>query len=155
MPGTNIWSVVFWIAAIVVAVGIASPLINMWRRYVQVAAKAIEKDVPIPPWVGPTVTTVVAIGVYILVATLGWNAMNNITTSRSEYQSSAEIQEQKKVQESQLPSTEELDAARDAQKERAQTKPHQKALESFDESMGREADKIRQRNKIVPPSDKK
>jgi hypothetical protein len=99
--------------------------------------------------------TALTIGGYILVATLGWNAMNNITTSRSEYQSSAEIQEQKKVQDSQLPIDYELDAARDAQRERAQVKPHQKALESYDDSMTREAEKIRQRNKIAPPSDKK
>ena len=147
MPGTNVWSVVFVLFALVVAALISGPLINMWRRFFVDYSKAIEKDVRTPSGVGPTVVTILIVGIFILAVTLGWNAMVNVTTSRSDYKAPAEIQEQKKVQESQLPSSEDLDKTRAEQKERAQSKPHKEALDSYDESMKREAEKIKQRNK--------
>ena len=76
-----------------------------------------------------------------------WNAMVNATTSRSDYKAPAEIQDLKKIQESQLPSPEDLDKTRAEQKQRAQSKPHKEALDSYDESMKREEEKIKQRNK--------
>jgi len=147
MPGTNVWSMVFVIGVFAVAIGMASALINMWRRYVTHVKVALEKKVVTPSWVGPALTTLMDVGVLALAATLGWNAMVNVTTSRSDYQSPSEVQEQKKVLESQLPSNEQLDAARTEQKQRAQVKPHKEALDSFDESMAKEAEKIKQRNK--------
>lgn len=153
MPGTNVWSMVFVIVALMVAIAITASVVRMWHRYLTAVGWSYKKLTSShPPWSGPTTVTIIAIGTYILAATLGWNAMVNVTTSRSNYKVPAEIQEQKKVQESQLPSAEELDQTRAEQKLRGQTKPHKETLDSFDESMKREEEKIRQRslNKTAP-----
>ena len=146
MPGTNVWSVVFWIVALVVAFVAINLLYNMWTRYVEDLNKAIEKEAKTPSWLGPVVTTVLTVGIFALAITLGWNAMVNATTSRSDYKAPAEVQDLKKVQESQLPGPEDLDKTRAEQKKRAQSNPHKEALNSFDESMKREEEKIHQRN---------
>lgn len=153
MPGTNVWSVVFIVGALIVAVFLLPPLINMWRRYVRNATKAFQKDVEPPSWSGPLLVTVAVVGIYVVAVTLGWNAMVNVTTSTSiKYVNPAAAQEQKKVLESQLPNSEELGQVRVEQKDRQQVKPHKEALDSFDESMKREADKIRQRSLDKPTS---
>jgi len=54
-----------------------------------------------------------------------------------------------------VPSSEELNKARAEQKETQQVKPHKEALDSFDESMKREAEKIRQRSLNEPASPEK
>ena len=147
MPGTNIWGAVFCIGAIVVAVLVVSPLINMWRRYFADVVTAIQKKVKEPSWVGPTITTVLCIGVYAVVATLGWNAMVNATATSSDYKPPAEVQEQKRIQDSQLPASPALDASRADQKARQQDKPYKEALTSYDEAMAKEAEKIKQRTR--------
>jgi hypothetical protein len=156
MPGTNVWSVVFTVAAAIIMVLLIAPMVNMWRRYVRNADKAIEKGVEPPSWTGPAVMTIAAIGIYALAVTLGWNAMTNTTTSTEVRQKNpAAVQEQKKVQESQVPSSKELNKARTEQKDVQQVKPHKEALDSFDESMKREAEKIRQRSLNEPASPEK
>lgn len=151
MPGTNVWSVVFWIVALVLAAGLVQQLIVLWRRYVKDVKRALEKEVRTPSWVGPAVVTIFGIGAFALITTLGWNAIVNATTSTTvKYVNPAAAQEQKKVLESQLPSQEEIDQARAKQKERQQVRPHKEALDSFDESMKREAEKIRQRSLDKP-----
>jgi hypothetical protein len=146
MPGTNVWSVCFYVAAIVVAVLGASVLLSMWNRFAKDAEKAIEKNVRPPSWAGPAVVTVLVVGVYLVAVTLGWNAMVNVTTSNSTYTAPAEVQEHKQVQESKLPTNDEMDAARSVQKTRAQDNPHQKALDSFDEKMRRAEEESKRHN---------
>lgn len=147
MPGTNIWSVVFCFVTALVALVIVVPLISMWRRWFKHVDVALEKNVPAPSPVGPGFVTILTVGIFIVAVTLGWNAMVNVTTSTSNYINPAEAQEHKKVQESQLPSNEELDKTRDEQRQRQQVSPHKKAIDSFDESMKREEERIKQRNK--------
>lgn len=146
MPGTNVWSVIFVCAALIVAIVILAPLINMWRRYVADVKDAFAKKSKQPSWVGPMAVSCLACGAFVVSLTLGWNAMVNETTSRSNYKAPAEIQEQKKVQEAQTPSVEEMDAARAEHKQRAQSKPHKDALDTFDDAMKREEEKIKQRS---------
>ena len=88
-------------------------------------------------------------------ATLGGNGIVQQTANSSDYKNPAEVREHKKIQGSELPSSPALDEARAELKTRQQDKPHQQAIESFDEKMAKEAEKIRQRNglnKTATPS---
>jgi hypothetical protein len=134
-----------------VVVVITRYLVVMWAGYIKDIETAVKKEVKTPSWVGPGVTTIFTIGVFALATTLGWNAMVNLTTSTTvKYVNPAAAQEQKNVSESQLPTSQELDQVRTEQKERQQVNPHKEALDSFDESMKLEAEKIRQRSLDKP-----
>lgn len=147
MPGTNVGSIIFVIVVLIVSALIVKWLADMWLKYAKDVANAIGGKASIPSWVGPTIKTIIVIGVYVLVLTLGWNMMVNVTTSTNvKHINQSAAQEQKKVLESQLPTTEELGQARDEQKDRQQTKPHVKALNTFDEKMKAEAEKIKRRS---------
>ena len=151
MPGTNVWSVVFWIITLMVAVVITHYLIVMWAGYIKDVKTAVKKEVKAPSWVVPVQVTVFAVGVFALTITLGWNAMVNATTSTTvKNVNPSAVQEQKKVLESQLPTSQEFDQVRAEQKERQRVNPHKEALDSFDESMKLEAEKIRQRSLEKP-----
>ena len=151
MTGTNVWSAVFVFCALAALALLLQPLTSMWRRYFHFATVAIETKAQPPSWTGPLVTTILAVGVYAMAVTLGWNAMVNATTSTEvRYVDPQAVEEQKAVVESQLPSPDELDQARALQKERQQTRSHEEALSAFDKAMEQEAKKIRQRSLADP-----
>jgi predicted PurR-regulated permease PerM len=152
MPSNIPYSAFFVLVLVVVAILIAWPTFNMWRRFTKRVTEAIEKNVEPPSPVGAAVTTVLVVGGFILLSTMGWSQIATHTTNSSDYKNPAEVREQKKVQESELPSSPALDAARAEQKARQQDKPHQQAISSFDDAMAKEAEKIRQRNGLNKPT---
>lgn len=145
-PGTNVYSVVFILVALIVAVLAINWLYKLWLEYSKRAQTANENSKPLPNVVAPVIATLVVVTIYICVVTLGWSALQGFTTNMSHYVNPHEAAEQKAVDESTAPTKDEMDQTRAEQKVRAQEKPHQEALSSFDEAMKREADKIRQRN---------
>ncbi len=144
--GTVIYSVLFFAVAIIVLILVTLYLIKVWRAVIENIRTAIRENKSVPSIATPLIKTVVVCVLFIVVLTLAWNAMRSITTTISDYKSPAEISEQKKVQEGQLPEKEVLDKVRTEQKERADVKPHKDAFKSFDESMKGEAEKIKQRS---------
>lgn len=140
------WSIVFGCVSLALVVVALNHLIAMWTKFVKEARQADSGNlVSAPSWVGPAVKSILIIGVLLLALSLGWNAMVGVTSSRSNYKSSAEVQEHKVVRESQLPSAKELRATSAELKERSQS-VHKEALASFDESMKRQAEKIKLRS---------
>ncbi len=144
--GTTVYSVLFFAVAIIVLILAVLYLIRVWRPAVNNIRTATRENKLVSPIVIQLIKTIVTIVVLIVVLTLGWNVMRSITTTMSDYKSPAEISEQKKIQEGQLPEKEVLDKVRTEQKERADVKPHKDAFKSFDESMKGEAEKIKQRS---------
>jgi hypothetical protein len=146
MPGTNVYSVLFYVGAFIAFVVGVNYLMNLWRSFTVSTQNATSKNEPMPSWVPPTIKTALVAGVMIVVFNLGWNMMQSVTTHSSNYQNPAEVAEKKKVQESKLPSTEEINATRINQRQRSEIKPHKDALDSFDKSMQEEAEKIQKRS---------
>lgn len=145
MTGNSVWSVIFTLVVSIAVLFVASRLVAAWYRFAQKVNASNEAGGPFPPVVGLLAATIATIGIFILVVTLGWNAMVRTTTTMSTYKSPAETQEQQKVMESKMPTAEELDQARDDQKQR-QVKTHKEALDAFDQAAEREAKKIKQRS---------
>lgn len=152
--GTNVWSPLFIAAALVVAVMGIWALIMLWRGYSKRWREADEHGTTYPSPVGPAILTIVIGVVYIVLLTLGWNVLQDVTTTMSAYRNPAETQEQKKVQEAEMPSREEMDQAKAEQRERSQAKPHEAALDNFDAHMQQEAEKIKKRSLEKQPTEK-
>ena len=146
MPSNLPYSVFFVIGLLVIAAVIAWPMFNMWRRFLKRFDDGVGKNIVFPSPTGPTIITILVVGGFILLATIGWNAIVSQTANSSDYKNPAEAREQKKIQEYELPSSPALDEVRAEQKARQQDRPHQKALSSFDDEMAKEAEKIRLRN---------
>lgn len=144
--GTTVWGPLFVIGVLVALILVAYVLTNMWRKFATNVEKADRVGGPAPSWTNPVIVTVVVLGLYVVGLTLGWNVLQDVTTNISTYKSPAEVAEEKRVKEAQLPTKEEMDKTRQELKERAEVKPHQTAIESFDEKMKREAEKIKQRS---------
>lgn len=142
----NMWGVVFILGAIVALLVLAHWLTNVWKRYWRDLLVAEEKKAQFPSWLKPTLLTVISLGIYCIALPIGWQAMVSLTTTRSDYQTPAQIQEQKNTLGSNVPTDEELDQVREKQKQRQQADPHKKALSAFDEAMEAEAKKIKERS---------
>lgn len=118
-------------------------IFNTWKAWLSHKQK-IGADTPWP--MKEIVNTIITIVVYIVATTAGWQFIQESTTSVNTYESSAEIAEQKMVEESTPPSKEEIDETRSEQKYRADTRQHEKALGSFSKRMAEEAAKIKERS---------
>ncbi len=147
-PGTNLYGLVFCLAAAIGLVFLVRFIYRQWKDYLD-RAELAESSVPptaLPSPVGPIVTTLVVVGLFICVSILSWNILQGITTNSSNYRSAGEISEQKMVDDAQMPTNDQLDQARADLKSRAETVPHEQALDNFDAKMKEEADKIRRRS---------
>jgi predicted negative regulator of RcsB-dependent stress response len=146
MPGTSVYSVLFYAGMLIVLVIAVNYLVGVWRNFGKGVQKASDDNTSVPTWVTPVVKTVLVVTALIVVFNVGWNIKQSATTHSSKYVNPAETAEKKEVQESQPPSVQEMDAARAEQKRRSEMKPHKDALDSFDENMKQEAEKIRKRS---------
>lgn len=148
--GTNVYGPLFVGAALVVLALIGWLAYGFWRQYFTRMNEANKKGTTHPSIVNPIILTLLIGTISVVLLTLGWNAIQDVTTNSSGYTNPAEIQEQKKVNETQLPTKEEMDQTRTDLKQRAEVKPHEKAIDSFNEKMRHEAEVIRQRNASQP-----
>ncbi len=154
--GTLIWSNLYWIVLLVVAVLVAWGLTKMWLAYGTKVEAAGKNTVLTPSPIGPIIATIVVVGLFAVGGVLAWNAMQDATTNVSTYENPAQNAEQKRLQQTKLPTKDEMDKARAELKERAEVKPHEKALTNFDQAMEAEAERIRQRNSAATqPVEKK
>jgi len=145
MPGTNVYSVIYYAGAAILLLILVAYLVKVWRGFSKDLDESMEKQTKAPSWVPPSIKTILAITFFIVVATFGWNALQGVTTNASDYQNPAEQAEKKEVMESKPPSQEEMDKVRSSQK-RNEEAAHSDALSSFEESMQKEADKIKKRS---------
>jgi len=146
MPGTSIYSVLFYAGMLVVLVIAVNYLVGVWRNFGKGVQKTLDESKSAPSWVTPVIKTVLVVTVLIVIFNVGWNVKQSATTHSSKYTNPAETAEKKEVKESQLPSVQEMDRTRVEQKQRSEVKPHKDALDSFDENMKKEAEKIRKRS---------
>ena len=146
--GTTVWSPLFVIGAIVALVLLAALLIHVWSIFFRKVKEAVGANVSMPSWVTPVILTVLLTGGFAVGLTVAWNAMQDVTTSASSYQSKAEADHHRKTMDSNLPSNEQLDKAKATAKDRAEVQPHLKALDDFDAKMAAEAEKIRKRSLV-------
>jgi uncharacterized iron-regulated membrane protein len=158
MPGTNVWGPLFVIAGLIFLVVVIKVLIGIWTRYATLVEKTqkMAQDTPqvlfpTPSWVPPTISTILIVGGFIVICTLGWNAVMGITSNVSTYENPAEVELNKKIRQSKPPTKQEVDAAKEELKQRADEQPHQAAISSFDKAMEAEAAKIRQRSMKTTP----
>jgi hypothetical protein len=136
--GTNIYSIVFNGGALIGGILVFVYLTKIWKPLLQ--------GEKVPSVVAPMIKTTLVCTLFIVVLTLAWNIKQSVTTTTSvDYKRPAEIAEQKKVMESQIPTPEELSSVRSSQKEKEE-KRHEAAVDSFDEKMKKEAEKTKQRN---------
>lgn len=148
MPGVNIWGMVFATGAFTVAVFLVKKLIKRWKFFALELAEAKEKGSQAPDCLPPTIATVVLVSMYFIVVTVGWSAMVKVTAKdSSSYVLPAQAEEQERLLKSVSPTREEISAARDEQRDQQFVRPHQKAVDSFDETLKREAEKIKDRNR--------
>lgn len=144
MVGTHVYSILFFAGAgILTILAIWYSITKIW---IPTGASILHNPNDRFPIVISLIKTIVVVAILIVALTLAWNAKQSITTTMSTYETPAETREQKRVRESILPEQSEMDATRTEQKEKAETKPHQDALDSFDKNMEEEAKKIRQRS---------
>lgn len=152
--GTSVWGPLFVTGASVALVGVLWVLYGMWaawvRRY-RLTEDARESGVQLsrPRPIVPVVVTVISIGLTVTVLTLGWNAIQSVTTNSSTYQSPEETEALNKALKTSFPEKADLDHGKQELRDRAEVRPYQRALKSFDESMAEEAEKIRQRSLVA------
>ena len=144
--GTNVYGPLFIGAAVILLCCNIWTVCSIWKKYVKRLNSGDKPSVLVP-----SVFTIVFVTVYLSVLTLGWNSIQSVTTNSSTYKSAAELREQKQVSEAQLPTKDEMDQNRLDIKQRADVKPHENALDSFDEKMRQVDEKIRNRS-ITQPS---
>ena len=144
--GTNIYGVLFVVVALVIGIFMIAYLKNMWQRYIRDVKSAFEANKEIPSWLSEAVLTILVVGSFVVILTLGWNVMQRAMVNMSTYKSPAEISEQKKVFGSETPSREEMDKVRSKQRQQTDVKPQDDAFDAFNEKMRIEADKIRNRS---------
>lgn len=146
IENTMVSGPLFVTGAVVVFVVLGKLVWSMWARVDERLDQAKQKlTEPRPGLIAPILVTLVVASVYIVAVTLGWTFLQRKTTTMSNYQSPAERAEQKMVQETTPPTADEIEAKREAQKNEEE-KTHEEARAAFDESMEREAEKIRQRS---------
>jgi len=136
----------FYIGAIILSLLIAAALIPMWKSFFNKLAQAARGSGDYPSWVRPAITTVAIVGLAIVGLSHGWNVMQGVTSNSSSYNSKEENAYRHQALESKLPSDDQLEETKVDTKERAETRPHQKALDDFDAKMQIEAKRIKQRS---------
>jgi len=146
MPGTSVYSVVFYAGVCIAGLFAGNYLYGVWKTFITGFQKARDESTSVPLWIIPTIQTIVVVTVFVVFYNLGWNVMQGLTTHSSHYENPAEVAGQKVLQESVLPGSDALDSTRMEQKYRSEVKPHEDALKSFDASMQQEAQKIQERN---------
>ena len=144
--GTSVFGMIYITVAVVVAILGAWFLVSLWLKYLKAINLATENRQSLPNPIGQIIVSVISVSAYLIVVTLGWSVLQSATGNMSQYQSPAEIAEQKAVSESQLPSNDQLDATAAEQKQRAQVKPHEEALSDYEAAMERQAQKIKERS---------
>jgi hypothetical protein len=143
MEGTTLYSTIYYgVATLVVLFAIWS-LFKVWRP----VSLKIGIDNTARTLTSPIIKTIAIVIILMIVLVLGWNTKQHFTSTLSTYQSPEEQAEQKKIEESRLPTQEEMDKKRAEQREKTDIKPQEDAFKSFDEQMKKEADKIKERNK--------
>ena len=149
--GTTLYSTIYYGAAVVVVLLAVRWLTSVWKHYSQLTNDDMSDNRALSmPANKPIVKTVAIVVGLIVVLVGGWNIKQSLTTNISTYQNPAELSDQKKVEESQLPTQEQMDQKRVEQKEKQDIKPQKDAFDSFDEQMKQEAQKIRDRNNSTP-----
>ena len=144
--GTSVYSVLFYAGALLLICVAGSYLAKMlWRAYVVLEA-CTKEDVPLLLLLVPIAKTIVVAVVVTVALTLAWNVKQSFTTSMSRYRSPAEISEAERGKNVTPPTKEELDNALLEQRKRSEIDPHERALQSFEERMREEAEKIRRRS---------
>ncbi len=150
---TAISGPLFVLAASVTGILLFSLVWSGWRRYLERIDKAVHNFTntarPLSP-VLPTIGTLVLVITYIVGVTTSWSILQKKTTSISTYQNPAELAQQEKVLSTIPPTEKEMAEKRSEQKKESETKPHEEAQSAFDQSMKREAEKIRQRSGQQP-----
>ena len=147
MSGSSPITIMYWTAVLIAGILLCWGAWRfIWRDYVRMVTKSEESRKPIPNALKQVIASLVLIAIYAGLISAGWQMLVRETASISDYKAPAETTEQKMVRESVPPTADELDAARTMQKERTQTKPHEEALDSFDATMEREAQKIKERS---------
>jgi 5-bromo-4-chloroindolyl phosphate hydrolysis protein len=146
MLGTNLWGILFVVLVLIGFVFVVKQLIGLWTVYFRRLAAQNDIKGEVPSWTLPTVLTILIVGTLIAFATVGWSIVIGITANSSSYENPAELAAKEKILQSKAPTNEEIDAAKNDLKSRAEEKPHADALSSFDKAMKNEAEKIRQRN---------
>ncbi len=140
------YSVMYYAVVVIALVFVASYLFGVWKKYSMDFQNSLDENKEIPAWTTPAVRTVIVVAIFILACTWGWNMKQSMTANVSTYENPDEKADQKSVSETSLPANEELDRVRAEQKVRANTKPHEEAIDSFSKRMREEAEKIRKRS---------
>lgn len=144
LPGTNIYSILFYASTCIVLVIGIRYMVNMWQNFF-VSYTASDNDKPVS-WIPPVIKSILTVVAIVVAFNLGWNILQSVTTHSSDYKNPSEATEKMEVQKSKLPTDESLDVIKLEQKRRSEIKPHEDALNSFDESMKKEAEKIQNRS---------
>jgi hypothetical protein len=147
MVGTTVYSTIYYGLAVVIVLMSIRSIYRVWKPYVVTVDQALENNIQAPSLFNPIVKTVAIFVALIVILVLGWNLKQRYATGLSTYQTPAEQSEQKKVEESQLPTQQQMDQKRAEQKEKTDVKPQKDAIDSFNQDMQKEADKIKERNK--------
>ena len=147
--GTNVYGPLFICVALILLSLVGWIFYEICRNYSKYAEQNPKRRVSL--FFGHTILILVIGTVYVVSMTLLWNILQSVTTNSSTYKSAAELREQKQVSEAQLPTKDEIDQNRLDLKQRAEVKPHENALDSFDEKMRQVDEKIRNRS-ITQPS---
>ena len=143
---TTVAGPLFWIGLTVAIILVTWKLINVWKKYIKVSKQASTTDTAPPLWPIPVILTLLLAGGLMLLSTIIWNAMQSETTNASSYTSPAERNYHEQIISSNLPTNEQLNQTRADLKNRAETQPHQKALDDFDAKIAAEHIKIVERS---------
>ena len=144
--GTSVYSVLFYAGALLLVTAAACYALRVLYWGFAALEACTERDVPLSLLLVPLAKIIVVVAVVIVGLTLAWNVKQSFTTSMSQYRSPAEISEAEREKNVTPPTKEELDNARMEQRERSEIAPHERALQSFQERMREEAEKIRRRS---------
>ena len=148
MVGTGVWSILFWLAAIISTIIISVVCYQMFEDGYKKSVMAQLEKRP-SRWIfAKTLIKIISLIVLLIISlTVGYNMMQSVTTNSSDYKNQNELKEQKRVSETVAPTTATADANKKALDNRAEVKKHEEAVETFEQKMKRETDKINERNK--------
>lgn len=141
--GTTIYSPIFIALAISGFLLLSVPLYSMWFKYI------FREKIALYATVVRLVLTLIVLTFYMGLVTLAWNVKQDVTTNTSDYVSPAEKEEQKRVSETKSTTKDEINQKREEQK-KVENQSHEKSLDSFDEAMKKEAEKIKERSLTQP-----
>ena len=103
MPIIFSYSSMFVFGAGFLALIIAWHIFRTWQKLALKANSAIEKHSRAPSPLGAIIQTVVLLGAFILLATMGWNVIVQPTNNSSDLKNPPEVRDQNKILEPEFP----------------------------------------------------